>query len=100
MHYSVIPVDQSLNAKSLNAMTRTSETKPSTTPKNSQSTFRSKTREKSGKTPEMPPVTLIRMEQLAPIGAIIVNSDGKHEDHRAVSCIFNAFPISLYRYTA
>ncbi len=93
MYDSVVPLDQYLNATSLNAMKHTSETTPSMKPNNSQSIFRIKTREKTGKTPEIPPVTLIRMEQLAPEGATIANSDGKHEDHPAVSCVFNTFSI-------
>ncbi len=100
MHDSVVRADQYLNATSLNAMKHTSETTPSMRPNNGQSGFRIKTREKTGKTPEISPVTLIRMEQLAPEGATIADSDGKHEHHPAVCCVFNTFSISLYRYPA
>jgi hypothetical protein len=40
------------------------------------------------------------MEQLAPEGTTIANSDGRHNDHRKICCIFNIFSILLYRYTA
>ncbi len=81
MYNPEIPFGQYLHAISLNVMETTSETIPSTKPKNDQSMFRNK---KRSKTPEIPSVTLIRMEQLAPDGTTIANSDGRHEDHRAV----------------
>ncbi len=79
MYNPEIPFGQYLNDMSLNMMETTSETIPSTEPKKDQSMFRNK---KRSKTP--PPVTLIRMEQLAPDGTTIANSDGRHEDHRTV----------------
>jgi hypothetical protein len=73
MSDSTVPVNQHLNATSLNVMKHTSETIPSMKSNSGRSIFRSKTR-------ETPPVVLIRMEQLAPEGATIANSDGKRED--------------------
>ena len=93
MHDSVIPVDQYLNATSLNAMKHTSETIQSARPKTGQSIFRIKTREKGDKTTEISPVTLIRMEQLAPEGSTIITNDGKHEAHRVDFYIFKMFSI-------
>lgn len=72
-----IPVD----GVSLNVMHNHFEATPSMKPKNDQSIFRSKTREKTSKTPA---VTFICMEQLAPDGTTITNLDGKHRDHRIV----------------
>jgi hypothetical protein len=91
MHDSVIPVDQYLNATSLNGMKHTSETIQSARPKTGQSIFRIKTREKGDKTPEISPVTLIRMEQLAPEGSTIVNNDGKYEALQTVFLYFQNF---------
>ncbi len=102
MYNPEVPVGQYLNATSLNMMENTSETIPSTRSKNDHSIFGNKTRRISSKTPEisLSSVTLIRMEQLAPEGTTIANSDGRHNDHRKICCIFNIFSILLYRYTA
>lgn len=81
-----VSAGQSLDAASLNAISYASETTPSTKSKKVHSNFRLKTRERGSKASETPPVTLIRMEQLAPDGAVITNNDGKYHDDRTVLC--------------
>jgi hypothetical protein len=59
--------------------------------KNNQSIIQSNIQEKTDKTSEIPPVILIRMEEVAPEGETIDDSDGKHEDYRAVYYILITF---------
>ena len=86
-----VSAGQPLDAASLNAISYASETTPSTKSKKVHSNFRTKTRERGSKASEIPPVTFIRMEQLAPKGAMITNNDGKYHDNRRVFCACNIF---------
>lgn len=91
MNASPISTNQPLNAASLNTLSYTPQTTPSTKSKNSQSNFRTKTQEPSVKPSKLEPVVLIRMEQLAPEGAVITHNDGKHSNNASIICVCNIF---------
>lgn len=88
-----ISAGQSLDAASLNAISYASETTPPTKSNKVHSNSRMKTRERGSKASEASPVTFIRMEQLAPEGAMITSNDGRYQDDEIVPilCAWNIF---------
>ncbi|UJR34823.1 hypothetical protein I4U23_027604 [Adineta vaga] len=70
-----------LTIKEIHVMKHTTETIPFTESKNNESIFQSNIQEKTdNQTSEISPVTLIRMEQIAPEGEIVANSDDIQPD--------------------